>query len=143
MPFGNLKCISCCERALHRRASNSESEQSFGQRCVDGINVLCLVLTAAEGRAQPARDDWAADIKVDLPLLVRRLVAGEGISRVERFVLKQELTVSMKRADASTVDDLWRRLSLTALTKTVRTVFRSEGVVVDPNVLGLRLLLLP
>src|SRR5262249_45064736 len=141
MRLGNLKCISRRERTLHGRTSNSKSEQSFGQSCVNRIHVLCFVLTTAECRGQPSRHDGAADIKIDLALLVRRLVAGERISRVERFVLEQELSISMKRADTPAVHDLWSWLSLTALPKAIWAVFCSERVVVDPNVLRLGLLL--
>src|SRR5262245_58916692 len=111
MRFGDLKCISCCERTLHCRASNSESEQSVGQSCVDRIDVLCLVLTAAEGCGQPSGNDRTADIEVDLALLVRRFVVRKRISRVERFILEQELPISVKRTDAAAVHDLRRRLS--------------------------------
>src|SRR5437762_3395426 len=110
---------------------------------MDGVDVLCLILTAAEGRAQPARNDRAADIEVDLSFLVRRLVAREWVSRVERFILEQELPISMKRADAPTIDDLRCRLPLSALAKTIGPVFCREGIVVDPNILGLRPLVLP
>src|SRR5262245_23135874 len=101
------------------------------------IDVLCFVLTATKARAQPAGDNGTANIEVELALLVRRLVAGERISRVERFILEKELPVSVKRADAAAVDDLWSRLPSSALAETKRTIFRSECVVVDPDVLGL------
>ena len=62
---------------------------------MDGIHVLRFILTAAEACAHPARDDRTADVEIDLTLLVRRLVAGERVSRIERLVFEQELTIPM------------------------------------------------
>src|SRR6266850_2446709 len=142
MRIGNLICIPCCEGTLHRRTSYSEGEQPFGQRCMDCIDVLGLILTGSEARGYPARNDGATDIEVGLALLVRRFVAGERISCVERFVFDQQLSVSMKRARASAVDDLGCRLPLPVLAKPIGTILRRESVVVDPNILGLSLLVL-
>src|SRR5690349_8152322 len=110
---------------------------------MNGVDILSLTLTSNERRAHPAGDDRATDIEVDLAFLVGRLVAGERVSRVKRLVFKQELPISMKSADAATIDDLWSRLSFSALAKPVRTIFRRKGIVVDANVLGLSLLVLP
>src|SRR2546428_13078697 len=49
----------------------------------------------------------------------------------------------MKCACASAVDHLGRRLPSPILTKTVGAIFRRERIVVDPNVLGSRLLIGP
>src|SRR6266850_1436984 len=142
MRIANLICIPCCERTLHRRTSNSEGEQTFGQRCMDCIDVLGLILTGSKARGYSARNDGTTDIEVGLALLVRRFVAGERISCVKRFVFNQQLSISMKRARASAVDDLGCRLPLPVLAKPIGTIFRRESVVVDPNILGLSLLAL-
>src|SRR5437867_3096021 len=143
MRLGKLICIPCCERTLHRRASDSESEQSFGQGRMNGIDILGFVLTRSEARGQLARNNGATDVEVSLTFLIRRLVIGKRISCVKRFILKQYLRVSMKRPGASAVHDLWRWLPASLPAKPVRTILCGESIVVDPNVLGLSLLPLP
>src|SRR5437867_4599091 len=140
MRLGKLICIPCCERTLHCRASDSESEQSFGQGRMNGIDILGFVLTGGKARGQLARNNGATDVDVSLAFLIRRLVIGKRIPCIKRFIFNQYLRVSMKRPGASAVHDLWRRLTASLPAKPVRTILRGESIVVDPNVLGLSLL---
>ncbi len=110
---------------------------------MDCADVLSFIVTGSKARGQPARNDGATDIEVGLPFLVRRLVAGERVSCVKRFVFEQQLSVSVKRPCASAVYHLGRRLPTAVLTKPVGTILRGESIVVDPNVLGLGLRVLP
>src|SRR4051794_25897265 len=106
---------------------------------MDRVHVLSLVLNRAEARRQSARNDWTANTEVTLPFLIGRLIVRKRISRIQHGVFKQELAVTMKRARASTVYYLRSLLSVAVLAKSVRTVFSGKSVVVDANVLGLRL----
>ena len=55
---------------------------------------------------QSVADDWPAEIEIRLPLLVRRFVRSERISRVQRFILELKSKIAVERADARALNDV-------------------------------------
>ena len=121
-----------------RRPDDAQIEQAVRRGGMDGVDVLRLVVAEKDRGGQPARDDRSAEIEARLVFPVRRLVVGERVPGVQRFVLDQELGVAVKRAGAAALNDLRPASAAAAY---ILVVFRGEGVVVDADVL--RLLLPP
>ena len=71
------------------------------------VSTFCarLYLHDHVGR-QPAGNRGTADVDVDLALLVRRLVLGEHVPRVQRIVFEEALHGAVPRAGAAPLDDL-------------------------------------
>src|SRR5204863_3642677 len=89
-----------------------------------------------EVQGEPIANDRTADISVDCPFVIWRLVRGERVSSIEFVVLKCRREISVQCSHAATLDDFCLRATRL---RTIRAVglarFYVERIIRDTNLL--------